>query len=449
MTETVQSIAEKTRALVRRKMEMEKLSAGYDDIIGDSVTNMPGSESDGTIDPAPIAAKAQAETKDRISPEPANARNADGAGDNSPLTRSGLLDITDKAEEDPKKVPAEDTNFDADRPDETSKSASLCNDILADIKSYQETKEAATKEDATKEADTKEDAKKEVTKEADSVDTIELNQDVLAKIAGVILSTKEGWDYTENVLKKTAGAEKAKEIVSGVVALDKQASYESGINDAQLLIQSVLNNSLTKTSQDIGGEEAPAAVGGEEGGDITPEDLGQALAEMVQSGEIDAEEAQAVAEEIDAASEDGGEEAPPEDMGGEEEAVAPEVLGDEEAEKAASYNVGIQDALTLMKAAQDIGGEEAAIDQELPEEDVTPEDLGQALAEAVQAGEIGAEDAQAIAQQLDDEMGAGDAVAEDMGGEEMGGEEMAPEEIAQEAEKQAAYYAGIAAAYRI
>jgi hypothetical protein len=192
---------------------------------------------------------------------------------------------------------------------------------------------------------------------------IELTQDVLSKIAAVVLSTEEGWDFVENAMAKEAGAEAARETMDFLTKqaedLEKQSAYDQGVADAEALIHQAAYDSgyadadnllkqsaqqgqaadfaalgrnlalealghkkkLSKSAQmeelaglgdmddtEVGGAEE--ALGGmvepPQDEEISPEELEQALAMLVQEGSIAPEEAQAIVEYVDQVAGGGG-----------------------------------------------------------------------------------------------------------------------------------------------
>jgi hypothetical protein len=196
-----------------------------------------------------------------------------------------------------------------------------------------------------------------------------MTQDVLAKIASVVLSTEDGITFVENALTKAAGVEAAKETFEFLQhqaayaqgqrdaeamiynqieqqEMQKQAEYLQGRYDAQLLAQRVMDKraaathapGLRKLGQQVADESMANAggmgggLGGEAAGaadmmgsapqdeEISPEELEAALAELVQEGQITPEAAQAIIQAIQAAEQGGqpGAEGgmPPEAAGG-------------------------------------------------------------------------------------------------------------------------------------
>jgi len=194
-------------------------------------------------------------------------------------------------------------------------------------------------------------------KKASDGPMLELTTDVLAKIASMVLSTDEGAEYVEGFMAKQAGAEAATETLNFLAKqaelAEKQAAYEQGQADAEALInqaiyaagvesqktaavkaqtpfaklgQAMADASMSDLMGQMGGapgaEGAPGAApdaagaegmgigpeamgegseaGAEGQGEISPEELQQALEALAQEGTITPEEAQQVMEYISA-----------------------------------------------------------------------------------------------------------------------------------------------------
>ena len=472
----MQSILENTKTMVKMRKQ-----AKFSDLRGENPETMPGSANDSSVN----VPGADPEVKKRFPGEPAGARTMSGAGDNSQVTRGHALTAEESALTPSKKpmIENEAMNVELDK----GGAADLGNDLLSTIKKYKDEKRAsegkklnkvASEGEATadpsegaevgekdpKNADSNKDknvpslpAKKDATpgakNPAQSTSTdggipkasqpnnyIELSQDILAKIASILLGTQEGCDFAEAALAKAAGAEAAKETMSFIRGqkeeAEKVASYQKGQQDAEAFISNLLNEEMQqnykqaydnganevveylksagllndqavakntayaegaqlaesliiKAAQDImagGGGEHPmdpammggapeaggappeAAAGGEGDGQITPEEIGQALAEMVASGELKEEEAAAIIQQIEQATGEtggdaalGGGGAPPE-TGGAEAGDAPNEAGEGAKEEAGetpaeetkedSKEAQVSQLLALLKNAQ-------------------------------------------------------------------------------------------------
>lgn len=245
------------------------------------------------------------------------------------------------------------------------------NDLLASIRQFQETKQAGTpaaeaapvksaecdcgKEDCEYCGDSDDKG------EAKAANELELTQDVLAKIAAMVLSTEEGWDFVESTMSKAAGAEAARETIGFLTkqAEDSQNSeaYNSGAAYASEYIKQACYeagavDALTQLGID------PSVLYGEQE-KVANHD------ELVDLGRTVAEEAVKAAQEL-----------------GVDEAGAPAVEGDVPGAEEAAGDMIAPDA--------GMGGEE----------EVTPEELEQALAMLIAEGQIGEEEAGQIMEYL-------------------------------------------------
>ena len=247
-------------------------------------------------------------------------------------------------------------------------------------------------------------------KKAGALD-MELTQDVLAKIAAVMLATEEGTKLAESTLAKAAGAEAAEKTISFLRTQNelaqKQAEYEAGRRDALALVQK-----MAQESQDAVGE-----------GDV--EAIANELDAMVQAGEITEDEADQVVIELAQALQGGA--APVEEASSDAQAAG----GDTNPE--AGKDAG-QECKKEAQAAPAPDGN-AAIDQTVavpPEQldpgsvpqdgldDITPEEVAGAIDTLVQSGEI----TEGEADQLVQEIAGGEEAAAGAEGD------VSPEEIA-------------------
>ena len=408
----MRQILEDSRRFVQQKQaEYKTEKAG---MVGQAPSSMPGAEND---KPAP-SVSADKEVKQDLPP---GGTSAAGAADAEKVESGQALDATQKGENTPTKEPA--TSADA-MADPKCGAAKLANDLLSSIKALQDSMKAAdapkaeekkaecaadgdgkkpaegaAAAPAAKASKSAEDKDKGEAKKAEPVTQITLTQDVLAKVAAVILSTEAGWEFTEQALTKAAGAEAAREVLGTLVAqaenAEKQAAAQQGYADAQALIlkaaeqvgyekaatemgkanpeqaklaemyklgQAVADDAMAGLAGaegaggegdlagllGAGAEGAPAEAGAAElagmgaepaGGDITEEELAQALTELVQEGEIQPEDAEAILAYIAQAS---GAEGMGEAAAGEAPAEAPAEEAGEEApaEEAAAGDVG-------------------------------------------------------------------------------------------------------------
>ena len=240
---------------------------------------------------------------------------------------------------------------------------------------------------------------------------MELTQDVLAKIAAVMLATEEGTKLAESTLAKAAGAEAAEKTISFLRTQNelaqKQAEYEAGRRDALELVQK-----MAQESQDAVGE-----------GDV--EAIANELDAMVQAGEITEDEADQVVIELAQALQGGA--APTEEAPSAAQAAG----GDTNPEAGKD---AVQECKKEAQAAPAPDGN-AAIDQTVavpPEQldpgsvpqdgldDITPEEVAGAIDTLVQSGEI----TEGEADQLVQEIAGGEEAAAGAEGD------VSPEEIA-------------------
>jgi hypothetical protein len=211
-----------------------------------------------------------------------------------------------------------------------------------------------------------------------------LTSEFLQKIGAILLSTEEGTDFVNQQLRKHAGAQKAEELMGFIyeqnAEAEKIAAMEQGSADANALIDQLTYQAgfsagqathdapaekegekkegaedkqddpslATKLGQEVAGasiedlmggaggemdvppeammggaEMGGAEMGGEE--EFTPEDVAAALEMLVQEGELDPQDAQAILDQIGAGGADmggeemgGGEPPPPPAEGGEQ-----------------------------------------------------------------------------------------------------------------------------------
>lgn len=376
MATTLSDIIKETQALVATKTASFNKSAA---IAGGDGSDYPGAECD---KPVPAgAATPDAEVKQDLPP---NGTSAAGAEDAEKVESGHAKDSTETAD-------ASVTSKAMDSPDANAKKASaetdeIANSLLGRIRAHQE-KVASCGEDhdkkPVKKAEKAPDKKDEEAEDAAPADEskkaesgsedLELTSDVLAKIASVILNSEEGIEFAEAQLTKAAGAEAAAETME---YLYKQAAYEAGAADAESMIlalheqkQAAAAQQDVITAEDIvkagqamadeilaaegGGPEMGADMGadlgtGEEGmdvaddiadggdmGDVSAEELQQALAMLVSEGSIDEQTAMALAEALGLG---GGEEAAvdPEAEAAAAEAAAGAPAPEEDMEVAAS-----------------------------------------------------------------------------------------------------------------
>jgi hypothetical protein len=308
----------------------------------------------------------------------------------------------------------------------------------ADTKSGEHTEGAAKDEKCEECGKTGCDCKKEDGDMKYSADQIEITQDVLSKIASVILSTEEGWEFAEKAISKAAGAQAARETIDFLTKqaedAEKQAAYGQGAADADALIKAayvelgrqqalaevqpqqkqahaaqlehgfntainrvrekraaaqqgvgnydalvqlgrVFADQSVKLAQDYAAAEEGAEMGGEMGagemgpagaeeamgemaaapeGDVSPEELQQALALLVEEGQIDPAAAEEIMSYVSDASAMGGE-------AGGEVAADPAAMMGAEADAGAGADAAEDEGMETYASASDANTLLAAI----------------------------------------------------------------------------------------
>ena len=247
-------------------------------------------------------------------------------------------------------------------------------------------------------------------KKAGALD-MELTQDVLAKIAAVMLATEEGTKLAESTLAKAAGAEAAEKTISFLRTQNelaqKQAEYEAGRRDALALVQK-----MAQESQDAVGEGDVEAIANEldamvQAGEITEDEADQvviALAQALQGGAAPTEEAPSAAQ---AAGGDTNPEAGKD--------AGQECKKEAQAAPAPDGNAAIDQTVAVPPEQLDPGS--------VPQDgldDITPEEVAGAIDTLVQSGEI----TEGEADQLVQEIAGGEEAAAGAEGD------VSPEEIA-------------------
>lgn len=222
---------------------------------------------------------------------------------------------------------------------------------------------------------------------ANVAEGIKLSEDALAKIASEILATEEGAKFTTNLFRKKAGEEYAAaaikeateqarlykeqeakaandpiaKIASELSKLpeEKQAeiarrlsihasnieeyehellkrAYAAGVEDAEAIMQ---NPEMLEAAEEPTAEDAGEA-------EITPEEVMEAVSEMVEAGEISEEQANAIIEEIVAGAEEEAVEEEVADAANEEAAA-------EKAVEQAAAEEAVEDAVEEAAEAND------------------------------------------------------------------------------------------------
>lgn len=350
---TVRQILADTRKMIATKQA---------EIAGQAPSSMPGAEHDSAV-PAETK-KPDSETRDGTM-VPNSGLSTAGAGDDSPKTRGHALEA-DEAAETPEKKPA--VTADANAKTAADQSAGLANEILSLVRTAQKTAAApAPKQEPaaakTAAAAPKAPAVADKTTAAPAqkqggVLQMELTTDVMAKVAALVLGTEEGAVMVEQILEKVAGAEMMKEtldFLAGQAQLaEKEAAFQDGQREAlalmqQRIYQQGLADGAQKTAADLffkmgqdmadasmadmmgggaGGDPTGAAAAGaapaddgsggapaglpqaagDAGGDgqISVDEAMQILQQLVDSGSLQPEEAQTIADMLTGGGGDAG-----------------------------------------------------------------------------------------------------------------------------------------------
>ena len=321
--------------VITKRAFAQAKKAGYapSETVGGDGSDMPGSENDKPVDQS--AKQPNPQVADGL---PSGAQSSSGAS--SPEQKregASALDATQPAAK-VDKTPLVSADVNAEPKTGASK---IANDLLSSIRDYQK-KTAAPAAPAAPAAAPKVAAQAPVA-------GFEMTQDVLAKIASVILETEDGIKFAELALTKAAGAEAAREtfnflqkqaahaqgaadaeaLIAQQVQLQKnaEAEYYQGAADAEALIATMAKKGmaagapvpavnskiaqLKKLAQEIADESAGDAVGAMESmpqdQEIGPDELVQALEELVQEGQIQPEAAQALLQALSSGDAGGAE----------------------------------------------------------------------------------------------------------------------------------------------
>lgn len=90
--------------------------------------------------------------------------------------------------------------------------------------------------------------------------TFQLDQETLAKLASVVLASKEGYDVTEALLSKMAGAEAAKEAMAQVVGVATEAQYLEGLEKGAAVADEAILAAVANLARRAGQEEVAGSV---------------------------------------------------------------------------------------------------------------------------------------------------------------------------------------------
>ena len=399
MALTMKDIVEDARTFVQQKQASFK-----EGMAGDAPSSYPGAEHDKKVDES--AKAPHPEVKQDLPPGGTTAAGAEKA---EKVEAGHSKDSTQPANASVTKEPA--VTDDAMCEPKTG-SAKLANDLLSSVRALQDTMQPKQAGEETANTDGSEEEKSEDTseettdskeasapapeaapaadddKQAQADNPLELTQDVLAKIASVILSNEEGWNFVEQSLTKEAGAEAARETITTLQKqaeeIEKQAAYGQGQEDAEMLIQQMVQVKQAEDAQAIyeaGAADAAQALGV---GQQDLQKLGQMMADESLAGLAGGEGAEGL-EGLEGMPEEGGEEVV-DDMGGmpEDEDISEEELMQALQELAAEGQIDEEDIAAIMEyitqAESATGAEEAPMEgeeglpPEMPEAQEAPEE---------------------------------------------------------------------------
>lgn len=409
--QTALDIIERTKQLVaaHRKQAESPIS-------GEDVNSMPGAENNKPREVPPL----DPNVKQRFPNEPSSARTNEGAGPDgtAKITQKQTLAANEAAPVSVAKEPLDTADANADRPSSKA-AADLAAGLVADIRAHQK-KKATTKKaaddaaEAKAEGEPEEQEKKENEenkeekeegdgeKEAGS-DTIDMDQAVLAKIAAIVLSTKNGWEFAEGAIKKYAGAQAAAEVMNHVKTRteqqDAEQSYKMGAAHAEQAVQNMLAEQLAQSHNQAyykGYADAVKTAGVQAPAPMSVNAMQQAAAADYAAG-------QKIAEELIFKT--------AQDQYAQGQQLAEVVIQKFAQDVASLDDPQAQQALSQMATSPDAGGApeagaeggDAAGVQEAAAgiSDASPEEIGEALAELVQEGTVPAEEAMQIVDAID------------------------------------------------
>jgi polyhydroxyalkanoate synthesis regulator phasin len=377
---TYNQLIEQTRQF--QKQAAVKLA----EITGESVEDMPGAEHDGKV-PASFSEPDPQVADGTMGPD--SARSIDGAGDDRPITAGSLFE-SDEPALNPEKKPMESSDWEA-----KSASAAMANDILSLVMN---TKQASDRSNqVAQQAPAQAPVKQAATNRGD----LELTSDILCKIAASMLSSDEGVQIVQDHLTKVAGAQEAEFILQTLA--EKSAEVEAGERDAENMIFSVIKQAQAEelAAEELAAEDAAAAE--DELGDVSVDEVVEAVVELVDDGEITEDEGVEILEAIGANSGVEDYEDAVEDIES-EPAVEDTVEAGEKAAEALinQYAIKVAQEVAAEEAAMaDAAAEEAAIDDAAAaEEAVSVEELAQGIEEMLNSGELSEEDAQSLITEL-------------------------------------------------
>lgn len=303
------------RFAAMEKIANETLAANPEALVG--VNSLPGSEHD-----APVPAEAKKPNEEVTQGQPAGATSAEGAvngGDAKPLNE-GKLEV-DQPLENPEQKPLV-TDDALTAKEANARLEGIVSDLLNDLKGTQ--KQASAAAPAQKEASAKPEKKEGEEKKASKA-KITLDDETIAKIAAAQATFMAGREAADKAIKQAAEKkasapnDQAAQARALIKAACIKAAQEQGLDPAAA--EAAADNAMAIAGAGGAPAEAAAAApaeaaaaeaaaagdaaaAGEAAGDVqlpedvTEEELGSAIVDLVQSGELDVDTAKALVDEI-------------------------------------------------------------------------------------------------------------------------------------------------------
>lgn len=283
-------------------MEKKALAKIAEDPMGNEnsaeLTGVPGAEHD-----VNVPADAKKPDPEVAQGQPADAASTEGAvsgGDAKPL-EEGKMTVEEPALNPEQKPMVTDEAY---AKEASEKVASLVNDLLSSISAPAE-KKAEAKKPAEKPAEKSAKAKKP---------EIVLDDATISKLAAAISVYKKGHEAAEKVAAAGAAADEAKGKEDALRAIHNvcvKLAQDQGLSpeEAEAAANAVTADAAGPTADaaadaataDAAAAAAPEAASGAEAAlpeDVTPEELGEAIVELVQEGQLDVDTAKAIVDEL-------------------------------------------------------------------------------------------------------------------------------------------------------
>ena len=375
--------------------------------------SFPGAEND-----KPVSAETKKPDPEVKEEGPASRTEVTGAepGSDAPVQQDHLYEA-DEPVLTPEKKPAESDDANAKEASANPDVTKVATDILSIIKGAMakkaaakpaEAKKAGKPEEKTAEAK-KADKPEEKTAEAKKADKPE-EKTAAAPVSKTTKPEKKAENnmisLEQKILDKIASVRMAKQAgANDAAALIKAANdYNRGAQDAVALLTKLAQDAGMQTPEEAGAADAEAgiadaaAAAGDAGAadeQVTPEEVAQAVGELVQEGQISEEDAAELIGQID-----GGE-------GGGEGDVSEDEIAEGIAQAIESGELSEDEAQQLVQELVDAGADESVADQVAADGDAgaaaedagaAAEEAGAADAEAALADAAAADEAQKTAE---------------------------------------------------